>query len=810
MGLGVRGRLAALIALTALPMLITGVLVVRSTTNSLNESAETELIELLNIESFHVNVSLINSIENIEPLLTNPEIIEMLEARSAGKVAELPRGALFETYEMIQAVESTTRGIAVIDRSGEFLGQTAGFSWEPGEFTSVMDSMVTGDAYLGDAFQNENGEPRVGIVSPIQNSEGEVVGAALLDNFLTPMFGLTDEFELIGETTEIVVLQRDDETGRVDTINPLRLNREAAFAELPLDELNEPASVVDARTILRAVDHRGQDVIAAAAPIENTNWTLVVKRDVSEAFALRDSVVRLQYLGPILALAVALFGWIAVVKPLGGRLRSAAGLAERMSSGNYEASIDDQSSDEVGVLSRSMDQLARDLADDIARREEVERRLRFQAEHDQLTGLLDRRCGRARLDEIAKSRRPYGLVFIDLDGFKAVNDTYGHTVGDEVIKEIAARLNSESERLEDAFAVRWGGDEFLLILENTSSALVSEVQETLSSSITEPVESSVATHTVGASFGHVFAAGGTPPIEALAKADSEMYRMKHRWGGSVYKVSPDAVRRVEQALTEDRIEAFLQPVVRLDDEGVVHLVSCEALVRLRTAEGELWSPGRFLPDLGEGEHAAALDFRVMDRALQAVGGWLERGVVPENFTTAFNVGPSAMVHELLVKNLLASAARHGVPNSQIMVEIPETVRDVDRAQIDALRNNNFLVAIDDVGCEHSNLARLVDIDADVAKLDRRWLPALGESNETRIEILAGLVEQCRTLGFDLVAEGIETEEQLDIVLDMGVRTIQGFLFAKPMHPKDFEISWGRAGGGSARLYRNNPELRSVA
>ena len=170
-----------------------------------------------------MNVSLINSIENAEPLLATPEIIETLEARSAGRVAELRPGALFESFDMLQMVESVTRGIAIVDRSGEFLGQTPGFSWEPGEFTSVMDSMVTGAAYLGDAFQNENGEPRVGVASPIQNSEGVVVGAALLDNFLTPMFGLTEEFELIGETTEIVVLQRDDETGRVDTINPLRL-----------------------------------------------------------------------------------------------------------------------------------------------------------------------------------------------------------------------------------------------------------------------------------------------------------------------------------------------------------------------------------------------------------------------------------------------------------------------------------------------------------------------------------------------------------------------------------------------------------
>jgi EAL domain-containing protein (putative c-di-GMP-specific phosphodiesterase class I) len=133
--------------------------------------------------------------------------------------------------------------------------------------------------------------------------------------------------------------------------------------------------------------------------------------------------------------------------------------------------------------------------------------------------------------------------------------------------------------------------------------------------------------------------------------------------------------------------------------------------------------------------------------------------------------------------------RWNINPAKVLIEIPETVEVVDADTLDALRTLGVRLAIDDVGCQYSNLERMVDIKADVAKLDRRWIPDLATAESSTSEVLRGLVGQCRALGFDLIAEGVETEDQLEMLRNLGIDVFQGYLFGRPVSPTDFERNW---------------------
>ena len=230
-------------------------------------------------------------------------------------------------------------------------------------------------------------------------------------------------------------------------------------------------------------------------------------------------------------------------------------------------------------------------------------------------------------------------------------------------------------------------------------------------------------------------------------------------------------------------------MVRLDEHDEPQLIGAEALVRVRDTDGSFIPPIDFLPELGSHELAAAIDSRVMSKSHERLASWHEQSIVPMGFRVALNFGPAMMNDHTVVDRLAESIAEHGLDASWVMIEIPETVESVNPTTLDGLRRLGVTLAIDDVGVAYSNLERMVDLNADIAKLDRRWMPDVANAQRQNFEILSGLVDQCRGLGLEVIAEGVETHEQVEMLSELGVALFQGYLFGRPVSLFDFERTW---------------------
>ncbi len=809
MHLKVRSRLQLWLFIATLPIFGAGIFVVAEVNSRVSTRVERDLQNLVELEAARINDELaaqeidagvlaelpllLNTLETVEPVPTRAD-----SPGGRNNVVGSLYNNLAESLASYRGASGlrNTEDVRIVDREGETVGTSDGFSWEPFDETIIERSMDERRVIFGNAFRSGVGDDRVGLVVPIVTDDGSVLGALLVENRLNPIVDLLSQYEGFGETSEAVVSQHLP-GGQVGLVTLRRFERDAAFNSVLDAEDQYPSAVstrVDSAEVLRLVDYRGVDTIAAVQRITVTGWGLTVKIDESEALALSRDLSRYVVLACVLTVLVLIVGWFTQVRPIGRRLRKTVAASGRLVRGDYLHLIGDTSQDEIGDLARRIDGMATELEADRKAKKKAEELLRYQASHDTLTGLVNRQRASDLIDEFGE-RDVFSLLFLDVDGFKHINDSYGHAVGDQVLAEVAGRLAS-AIRGNTTWA-RWGGDEFLAILPNTDESAATEVVAEVRQLFADPIVSDVGHHTIGASVGVATSGEGRTPSDVLHEADVAMFRSKRRQGADD-EVSSDTIKSVELALSQGRVEAVFQPVVRLDQNKKVHLNGAEALVRIRNEDGSIMLPAEFLPALGSNKLAAALDTRVAEVAMGQLSRWLEERVVPEHFRIAVNIGSASMADPQLVTRLTATMERWNINPANVLIEIPETVEVVDADTLDALRTLGVRLAIDDVGCQYSNLERMVDIKADVAKLDRRWIPDLATAESSTSEVLRGLVGQCRALGFDLIAEGVETEDQLEMLRNLGIDVFQGYLFGRPVSPTDFERNWRDSTSSSDR------------
>lgn len=798
--LKVRTRLLLWLLGVTLPIFAISLLIVDSVGDRLTESATEELTNLAVVESQHIRGVLAET--EVVALALADDIGLMAALEGEGRPANARRpAATFDTiaYQLLDDAAPTASGIAgvrIVGRDSNILGQTAQFNATTAWASVTESAMDSRRPSFGRAFVTSTRNERLELAVPIVTFDGAVVGALLMEAMLAPLVGALPTYEEFGKTTEATLVQRTD-NGAVETISIRRFERDSAFESRHAATASIPSvQSLDAvgTQVVHELDYRGVETIAVVTAIDSVNWGLTLKTDRDEALALSHQISEWIQLASLLTIGIILLGWLTFVRPLGRRLLETANASDRVAQGDYLSLIADDSRDEIGDLSRSIDRLATDLKNDIAARERVEEKLRFQANHDALTGLVNRQRATAIVDDL-RSDELFSLLFIDLDRFKEVNDTYGHAVGDELLVAIASRLRSMLP--EDAILSRWGGDEFLAVLPGVSHGARERIEAAMQDVGNLEVPTAAATHTVRMSIGGATSRRGASTADVVIKADAEMFRNK-RTMASTSIIPAEVVRTVENALAEDRLEPFYQPVVRVDEHGAVHLSGVEALVRIRERDGSVLSPAAFLPALGDHPLGRRVDQRVMSRSIGDLASWHHRGIVPTTLRLAVNAGPAIMGEGGLASELAQAVAMHDVNPNLLLVEIPETVQTVDPEVIEALRVEGFGIAIDDVGVQFSNLERMVDIRADVAKLDRRWIPAMATAEVSKAEVLRALVDQCKTLGLDIIAEGIETESQLQMLRDLDVEIFQGFLFARPLSVEDFERTWCRADAASFR------------
>jgi diguanylate cyclase (GGDEF)-like protein/PAS domain S-box-containing protein len=434
------------------------------------------------------------------------------------------------------------------------------------------------------------------------------------------------------------------------------------------------------------------------------------------------------------------------------------------------------------------------------RRQAAERGLRHQALHDPLTQLPNRALLLDRLRLALARRRREGrwvaVLHLDIDDFKGVNDSLGHVAGDSLLQTLAPRL-SEALRPSDTLA-RLGGDEFAILLEGLEDPAESvRIAERLLAVVGEPAELSGVTLRQTASIGIALATptatGGGESEDLLRDAGVAMYRAK-RAGGGRSELFDDAMRAetVERvALTNDLRDAIEQGQLRLVYQPLIHLgrreaSGFEALVRWTHPERGEITPGRFIPLAEQHGLIEPLGQWVLREALTQLRRWHDAGFALK-MGMSVNVSRVQLSRPGLAEEIFALLDELELAPDRLIVEVTESAvmedPEVANATLDALSEHGVRIALDDFGVGQSSLACLRDLPLNALKLDRQFITQLASSREAAA-IVRAVCDMARTLRFDVVAEGVETEAQSQVVEALGCDFGQGFLYARPTRPED--------------------------
>jgi len=447
--------------------------------------------------------------------------------------------------------------------------------------------------------------------------------------------------------------------------------------------------------------------------------------------------------------------------------------------------------------------------EDVTARRAAEAQVTFLAYHDRLTGLPNRALLEEQLArDVTRARRsgaPVALLYFDLDNFKLVNDSFGHTAGDEVLRETALRV-SELTRAGDVLA-RQGGDEFLLLLDCATPvaggaegdapgatdprAIAQVAGDRIAAALERPFEVSGAQFHVGASIGVALLPEHADDPESLFTcADQAMYQAKRAGGGTVAFYEPRAsdarqrlslTTRLRRAIEEGELLLHFQPIVAVGDG---RLEAVEALVRWQDPEEGLIPPGAFIPVAEETGLIDGIGTWVVEALCEQAVAWAAEGFRPR---LNFNLSPRQLRRGDLVSSIAERIAAHRLDPSQFCAELTETALLSDarrqRSLLTELHEAGLAIAIDDFGAGHSSLGRLRDLPVQVLKVDRSFIARVPEDPGSAA-IVSAVLDLGAALGMTTVVEGVEQPAQLDFLRDHGCPLVQGFLTGRPVAARD--------------------------
>jgi diguanylate cyclase (GGDEF)-like protein/PAS domain S-box-containing protein len=438
------------------------------------------------------------------------------------------------------------------------------------------------------------------------------------------------------------------------------------------------------------------------------------------------------------------------------------------------------------------------MAEDITDRNELRSRLSHQAQHDPLTGLPNRATFFERLEAVlaagqlsgARVTDRLGLCYLDLDGFKAVNDTLGHDIGDELLKIISGRLAQAAGP--GVLVARTGGDEFVLLLEDVDAATAVTVADRALAAVRQPIRLGGQVLTASASIGLVHGTVGPTAADLMKAADTTVYWAKSQGRNRVAYFDADRhhqdVTRYEliaslpDALAGGELFLEYQPLVRLADDRVVGV---EALVRWAHPRLGTLGPDMFIPLAEENGLISKLGKWVLVEACEQAARW--RAEFGDRLVLmSVNLAPHQVQNPALVGDLAGLLARTGVPPSLIQLELTESAvmagAGVPLATLHALAALGCRIAIDDFGTGYSNLAYLRTLPVHAVKLAGPFVSGLrgGDVDPVSRDIVDGLIRLSHTLSLSVTAEGVETAAQATMLRLLDCDLAQGYLYGQPM------------------------------
>ena len=462
--------------------------------------------------------------------------------------------------------------------------------------------------------------------------------------------------------------------------------------------------------------------------------------------------------------------------------------------------------DELGQLATTFHTLWKD-------REAAEAKLNQLAYYDSLTGLANRSLLLQTLDDVIKKAQQDNtagvLFYLDLDRFKTINDSLGHTIGDHLIKAIAKRM--QAWLADDYTAARIGVDEFAILMPSIHPDKAHETAQQLLALISNPYSIDdhllYCTTSVGIS---VFPSVNSTNIDVLRQADTALYRAKVAGRNKYMFYEPEMQAQVEsfleiekglhEAINKGQLELYYQPQV----SGKQQIVGVEALIRWNHPEKGLLPPGVFMPIAEETGQILQIGNWIIEQALHQYSVWLKQGVLPDTFKRlAINISPLQFAQHSFVEYIHDALAQAGVKGDHIELEITENLllENVEDAieKMSKLKEFNLKISIDDFGTGYSSLRYLKHLAADVLKIDRSFVTQvhLDESDQAIVDTI---IMTAQRLNLEVIAEGVEEVAELNILRDLGCDQFQGYIFDKPLPaselPSRFEANFYPIEGSS--------------
>lgn len=430
-------------------------------------------------------------------------------------------------------------------------------------------------------------------------------------------------------------------------------------------------------------------------------------------------------------------------------------------------------------------------AQDVTDRLQAERALRILATHDALTGLPNRALLIDHLNQAIERCRPgegyVGVIFLDLDRFKLINDAEGHHAGDELLSQVATRIR-EVIRPHDTVA-RLGGDEFVVVMEGIRDhAQASAALERIERSLDDPFHVYETGFYASASQGIALAGPGDSAEEILARADAAMYVAKNK-GGNRSEWATDGIRlqakhrlsmetALREALDKDQFILHFQPIVMLSDGRIV---GAEALIRWQHPDGSIRFPDQIIPTAEECGLIVPIGEWVVHQALRHAADW--PGLCGSPVKVAVNISAAQLGDTGLAGVLSSAMAGSGIDPNRVQLEITEStlIRDLPGARRTLVRSREegVRVAIDDFGTGYSSLSYIEALPVDVLKIDKSFVKHLiGSAPDP--SVVKAVIELGRAHHLEVTAEGIELTGQADALYELGCESGQGFLFHRPM------------------------------
>ena len=417
--------------------------------------------------------------------------------------------------------------------------------------------------------------------------------------------------------------------------------------------------------------------------------------------------------------------------------------------------------------------------------------LEHQVHFDALTGLANRTqidaCLQACLQHSKLHQHQFALVFIDLDRFKVVNDTWGHHIGDQLLIASTQRIYS---CLDDTMTLaRLGGDEFILLVPDCNKEAITALLTRIAAAIGDPFTLFGYTIRVSLSAGSsIYPEHGSTLHELKVKADMAMYHVKQagRNGWAIYSPEMEAIadtpptflQELSQALEHDQFELWYQPKYTAGDHS---LTGFEALLRWHHPERGMLLPAEFLPALEETGLIIPVGKWVIQQACQQLHQWKLQGYA--EWTLAVNLSPSQFEQHDIVDVVCSALAQYQLSPAYLTLEMTEStaLKNLKRSAevLNAFSALGITVSIDDFGTGYSNILMLKSLPARELKIDRVFVKDINE-NSKNTKIVSTIIDIAHSMNMQVVAEGIETQEQEILLTQMGCGVLQGFLFAKPL------------------------------